>query len=122
MTFKTKNDDPRRLKLYLSIEEMVVGLLHHSSSSYELQELLGIVKTFEKYRDNHSCVVAGQIDVLRVYIHAAKVYESVELANEWMHSRIVALGGHIPASLLETDDGRKAVRQTLRKIEFGEYA
>ncbi|MEL0638748.1 MbcA/ParS/Xre antitoxin family protein [Marinomonas sp. TI.3.20] len=61
------------------------------------------------------------IDTLRVYIQAAAIYESLDLAKEWMHSPIPALGGEIPASLLDTHAGREMVRQTLRKLEFGEY-
>ncbi|MGO3346686.1 MAG: antitoxin Xre/MbcA/ParS toxin-binding domain-containing protein [Marinomonas sp.] len=61
------------------------------------------------------------IDTLRVYMQAANLYESVELAKEWMNSRIPALGGEVPVTLLNTHAGRELVRQTLRKMEYGKF-
>ena len=62
------------------------------------------------------------IDLLRVYIQAAKIYESLDLAKEWMNSSIPALGGEIPVNILDSHAGREVVRQTLRRMEFGDYA
>jgi putative toxin-antitoxin system antitoxin component (TIGR02293 family) len=61
------------------------------------------------------------IDLLRVYIQAAKVYESFDLAKEWMRSSIPALGGEIPVNMIDSQAGREVVRQALRRMEFGEY-
>lgn len=61
------------------------------------------------------------IDLLRVYIQAAKIYESLDLAKEWMCSPIPALGGEIPVNMLDSHAGCEVVRQTLRRMEFGEY-
>ncbi|QOL25235.1 DUF2384 domain-containing protein [Thalassotalea sp. LPB0316] len=62
------------------------------------------------------------VDTLRVYMLATRIYGSLELASEWLHSPIPALGGEQPVSLLDSHAGRELVRQTLRKIEFGEYS
>lgn len=61
------------------------------------------------------------IDTVRVYMQAANIYESMDLAKEWMNSSIPALGGEVPAQLLDTHAGRELVRQTLRKMDYGEY-
>lgn len=61
------------------------------------------------------------IDTLRVYMQVVNIYESVNLAREWIHSPIPALGGEVPAKLLDTHAGREMVRDTLRKIDLGEY-
>jgi putative toxin-antitoxin system antitoxin component (TIGR02293 family) len=61
------------------------------------------------------------IDLLRVYIQAAKIYESLDLAKEWMHSSIPAFGGETPVSMLDSHAGREVVRQALRRMEFGDY-
>tara|TARA_R110001583_G_scaffold164756_2_gene317247 strand:- start:8502 stop:8939 length:438 start_codon:yes stop_codon:yes gene_type:complete len=61
------------------------------------------------------------IDLLQVYIQAAKVYESFDLAKEWMRSSIPALGGEIPVNMIDSHAGREVVRQALRRMEFGEY-
>lgn len=61
------------------------------------------------------------IDILRVYVQAAIIYESVNLAKEWMRSSIPALGGEIPTNILDSQAGREVVRQALRRMEFGEY-
>lgn len=62
------------------------------------------------------------VDTLRVYMLATRIYGSLELASEWLHSSIPALGGEQPVALLDSHAGRELVRQTLRKIEFGEYS
>ncbi|QUX96535.1 hypothetical protein C0J08_14505 [Marinomonas sp. CT5] len=61
------------------------------------------------------------IDTLRVYIQVVNIYGSVDLAREWIHSPIPALGGEKPADILNTHAGREMVRHTLRKIDLGEY-
>lgn len=61
------------------------------------------------------------IDLLRVYTQAATVYESFDLAKEWMRSSIPALGGEIPVNMIDSHAGREVVRQVLRRMEFGEY-
>ena len=62
------------------------------------------------------------VDTLRVYMLATRIYGSLELATEWLRSPIPALGGEQPVALLDSHAGRELVRQTLRKIEFGEYS
>ncbi|AWY00501.1 hypothetical protein A8139_11245 [Marinomonas primoryensis] len=42
------------------------------------------------------------IDTLRVYIQVVRIYGSVDLASEWIHSPIPALGGEVPANILDT--------------------
>jgi putative toxin-antitoxin system antitoxin component (TIGR02293 family) len=62
------------------------------------------------------------IDTLRVYLQATRIYGSLDLASEWLHSSIPALGGEHPVNLLDSHAGRELVRQTLHKIERGEYS
>ncbi|MEG3765473.1 antitoxin Xre/MbcA/ParS toxin-binding domain-containing protein [Alteromonas sp. 14N.309.X.WAT.G.H12] len=78
------------------------------SKSYKLKRLSPMVS------DN-------LIDTLRVFIQAVSIYESLDLAKEWMSSPIPALGGEIPVTLLDTHAGREIVRQALKKLEFGEF-
>lgn len=61
------------------------------------------------------------IGTLRVYMQAVDIYQSEELAQEWLNSPIPALGGEVPSKLLNTDAGRELVRQTLHKMAYGEY-
>jgi putative toxin-antitoxin system antitoxin component (TIGR02293 family) len=77
-------------------------------------------KTYQTKRLS-SAETDNLIDLLRVYIQAAKVYESFDLAKEWMRSSIPALGGEIPVNMLDSHAGREVVRQALRRMEFGEY-
>lgn len=62
------------------------------------------------------------LDTVRVYMMASDIYGSIELASEWLNMPIPALGGEIPSELMITPAGRELVRQTLRKIEYGEYS
>jgi putative toxin-antitoxin system antitoxin component (TIGR02293 family) len=77
-------------------------------------------KTYQTKRLS-SAETDNLIDLLRVYIQAEKVYESFDLAKEWMRSSIPALGGEIPVNMLDSHAGREVVRQALRRMEFGEY-
>ncbi len=85
-----------------------IGTTSNLSKSYQTKRLSSIAT------DN-------LIDLLRVYIQAAKIYESLDLAKEWMRSSIPALGGEIPVNMIDSHAGREVVRQVLRRMEFGEY-
>jgi putative toxin-antitoxin system antitoxin component (TIGR02293 family) len=62
------------------------------------------------------------LDTVRVYMMASDIYGSIEHASEWLNTPIPALGGEVPSELMTTPAGRELVRQTLRKIEYGEYS
>lgn len=85
-----------------------IGTTSNLSKSYQIKRL-------------SSAETDNLIDLLRVYIQAAKVYESFDLAKEWMRSSIPALGGEIPVNMLDSHAGREVVRQALRRMECGEY-
>lgn len=75
------------------------------------------------YQVKHLSQIASDsvVDIARVYLQAARVYGSIELAKKWMSLPIPALGGEIPEKLIDSHAGRELVRQTLKKMEFGEY-
>ncbi|MEP3351079.1 MAG: MbcA/ParS/Xre antitoxin family protein [Marinomonas sp.] len=85
-----------------------IGTTSNLSKSYQTKRL-------------SSAETDNLIDLLRVYIQAAKVYESFDLAKEWMRSSIPAFGGEIPVNMIDSHAGREVVRQALRRMEFGEY-
>jgi putative toxin-antitoxin system antitoxin component (TIGR02293 family) len=85
-----------------------IGTTSNLSKSYQIKRL-------------SSAETDNLIGLLRVYIQAAKVYESFDLAKDWMRSSIPALGGEIPVNMLDSHAGREVVRQVLRRMEFGEY-
>ncbi|TWH64177.1 putative toxin-antitoxin system antitoxin component (TIGR02293 family) [Azomonas agilis] len=67
-------------------------------------------------------IADSMLDTVRVYMLAADIFGSLELARDWMNTPIPALGGEIPASLLDSNAGREMVRVALRKIQFGEFS
>jgi uncharacterized protein (DUF2384 family) len=85
-----------------------IGTTSNLSKSYQTKRL-------------SSAATDNLIDLLRVYIQAAKIYESLDLAKEWMRSSIPALGGEIPVNMIDSQAGREVARQALRRMEFGEY-
>lgn len=85
-----------------------IGTTSNLSKSYQTKRL-------------SSAETDNLIDLLRVYIQAAKIYGSLDLAKEWMRSSIPTLGGEIPVNMLDLHAGREVVRQVLRRMEFGEY-
>lgn len=97
----------------VGLREMFVRVLHTDSSN--------LSKHYRKAKLdlNMSDDVIG---TLRLIIQAANVYDSSELAYEWLKTPIPALGGEKPIDLMDTHAGRNLVEQALRKITRGEYS
>ena len=64
----------------------------------------------------------GLLDTLRVFSTAIAVFGDLDIAKEWMHSIVPALGSQAPIDLCDTFKGRDLVQAALRKIEYGEFA
>lgn len=62
------------------------------------------------------------LDTLKVFIEAEKVFGDREIANDWLHTPVPVLSGSRPIELFDTFAGRSLVRETLRKISFGEFS
>lgn len=57
--------------------------------------------------------------VLLVHAHAADVFESRDIAAQWMQAPHAELGGERPVAMLDTQTGYDAVQRILQRIEFG---
>lgn len=66
----------------------------------------------------HSSSCAGNPGVER----ADEVFESRDLAIDWLNSKNAALSGLTPLSLMDTDVGTESVLDTLGRIEHGVFA
>jgi putative toxin-antitoxin system antitoxin component (TIGR02293 family) len=62
------------------------------------------------------------LQVAKVYARAVEVFEDEQRALEWLQAPIVALGGRIPVSLLDTSTGVDLVLTELGRIEYGVFA
>jgi putative toxin-antitoxin system antitoxin component (TIGR02293 family) len=62
------------------------------------------------------------LQVAKVYARAVEVFEDEQRALEWLQAPIVALGGRIPMSLLDTSTGVDLVLTELGRIEYGVFA
>lgn len=60
--------------------------------------------------------------LLRVKAYAAEIFESTEVAETWLRDPNPALGDRLPAELLVTDEGTRAVETVLRRIDYGDYS
>ncbi|MEG9438828.1 DUF2384 domain-containing protein [Edaphobacter sp. HDX4] len=52
---------------------------------------------------------------------AERVFANPEKASAWLQTSLSALDGHAPPELLDTDEGRRPVEQTLHQIDEGVY-
>lgn len=59
---------------------------------------------------------------LRVEARATEVFENADFAETWLREPNPALGGRVPAELLVTEKGARAVEAVLRRIEHGDYS
>jgi len=57
-----------------------------------------------------------------VILQAIRVFESQELAFDWLQRPIPALDGEKPFDLLGTDEGCSSVTSAIQKIAWGDFS
>ena len=62
------------------------------------------------------------LDIARVLSLSISVWESQDLAAQWMKSPVPALTDLPPMSLMDSFEGRRWVMCVLKKIEFGQFS
>ena len=60
--------------------------------------------------------------LLRIESYASEVFEDAEVAKTWLSEANPALGNRVPADLLLTDEGARAVESVLSRIDYGDYS
>ena len=60
--------------------------------------------------------------LLRIKSYASEVFEDAGTADAWLSEPNPALGNHLPAELLLTDEGTRTVETVLRRIDYGDYS
>jgi putative toxin-antitoxin system antitoxin component (TIGR02293 family) len=60
--------------------------------------------------------------LLRVRVHALRVFEDPEAATEWLDLPNPALGDEQPIEMAETDTGAREVEAVLGRIEHGVFS
>ena len=63
----------------------------------------------------------GLLDTLRIFAVAAAAFGSLERAQDWLGAELPVLGGDRPIDLCDTFEGRRLVREIIRKVEYGEF-
>ena len=61
------------------------------------------------------------LDTLRVFFYATSAFGNRGRASEWLDAALPALGGQRPVDLCDTFEGRRLVRDAIRRIEHGEF-
>ena len=92
--------------------EHILPVSRRTLQRYEQQD----VKCLPKELSDH------MLQVAKVYARAVEVFEDEQRALEWLQAPIVALGGRIPMSLLDTSTGVDVVLTELGRIEYGIFA
>lgn len=62
------------------------------------------------------------LDLITVLVEAAHVFEGHDIADEWLHTILPALGDSRPIDLCNTFKGRALVLAALRKLEHGDFS
>lgn len=92
--------------------EHILPVSRRTLQRYEQQD----VKCLPKDLSDH------MLQVAKSYTRAVEVFQDEERALEWLQAPIVALGGRIPMSLLDTSAGVDLVLTELGRIEYGVFA
>lgn len=61
------------------------------------------------------------LDTLRLYCQEVALFRDAKIAQEWLKTPLPAHSGKAPAELLDTFEGRFLVRDTLTRIDQGEF-
>jgi putative toxin-antitoxin system antitoxin component (TIGR02293 family) len=94
----------------------------------DLENILPVSKrTLQRYEQQDVKFLPTELSdhmlqVAKVYARAVEVFEDEERALEWLQAPIVALGGQIPMSLLDTSAGVDLVLTELGRLEYGVFA
>lgn len=107
-----------------TFEEIVARL---PFSLQEWAKFLGVSeRTLIRVRkENKSLGTAASDKVIRItqlYQKGAEVFRDEEKFCNWLDSRIMAVGGIKPKSLLDTSFGLELVDNTLGQIEYGVFS
>lgn len=102
----------KALRVKVSDLEHILPVSRRTLQRYEQQD----VKCLPKELSDH------MLQVAKVYARAVDVFEDEERALAWLQAPIVALGGRIPISLLDTSTGVDLVLTELGRIEYGVFA
>jgi putative toxin-antitoxin system antitoxin component (TIGR02293 family) len=118
-----------------TIEEIREGL--PVSKFFELEETLGVgtaqlagvvgipVRTLQRRKEEGRLTKEESDRVDRVFTlvdQAAKVFESVTSARDWLTRPQLGLAGFVPLDLADTGAGIREVENLLGRIDYGVYA
>ena len=62
------------------------------------------------------------LDTMRTLDKVQRIWGSDETAQNWLHSKVPALGGAEPAEMFDSYEGRRWVSQVVKKIEYGDFS
>lgn len=62
------------------------------------------------------------LDALRIFVEAIRIWGDIDTARTWLDTPLPALAGEKPVDLFDTFEGRRWIRQVLRRIECGEFS
>ncbi len=107
----------------LTVEALTASL---GLTQAEIARNLGISERTLVRRKREGALTSEESDKIvrlaRLVARAAEVFESLDVALDWLDSRNAALGGASPFSLLDTEVGAQSVQDTLGRIEHGVFA
>ena len=87
---------------------LVIGHIRESLGRLYGRESLGRART------------EGLLDTLRTFAAAAAAFGDLDRAQDWLDTALPALGGDRPIDICDTFEGRRLVREIIRKVEYGE--
>jgi putative toxin-antitoxin system antitoxin component (TIGR02293 family) len=94
--------------------------LHERSVETLLNASISTLERRMREQKNLDPVASERLDRIAAVSHLAEeVFESQELASQWMSKANKALGGGEPILLCETEIGAKQVRRVLHALEWG---
>lgn len=81
------------------------------------------MQRYQKQKKNFETLQSERIlEISMLYEYGVEVFGNSENFEGWMNSKIIALGGIKPKSLLDSSYGINIIRDTLGRIEHGVLA
>ncbi len=111
----------------LRLTQLLVNVIKPSESCSEIyyvedSKLVELLNELAAEELKSSDVSTNTIDALFVLHHELLAFfNSKEDVDAWIHTKLAALDGEKPISLLSTFEGRKTLKQLLNKMKYGDF-
>lgn len=96
--------------------------IFHVEDSRLIEKLQQLQPKPEKQQDSSIDSIDNIADMLELQQEVIDYFDSIEIANQWLHEPLPSLSGNKPIACFATPQGREDVRIILKHMSCGSFA